>query len=244
MINIAICDDEAEELQRVHKILAKYFKEHIQYEIKIALFSAPLELLSYVEDHGDFDIFFLDIYMDGILGTDTARQLRQLKSKGQIIFITTSKDHAIDAFEVDAAQYLIKPYTEASFFSALDKVLDRFKVERRHHITLKTSEGVIRIFVRNILFTETSRNNYQMIHMLNGEKIEVRMTSSELFQLLSPNKRFLRCGASMILNLKFIRQVKKDSVILDSGHILNYPYRSYKKLKEDFLSFQMSKEEL
>lgn len=69
------------------------------------------------------------------------------------------------------------------------------------------------------------------------------MTTSELFQLLSQNKNFIRCGASIILNLKFIRQIKKDSVILDSGESLYYPYRAYKKIKEDFLNFEMSRDE-
>lgn len=243
MISIAICDDESQELERARSYLTRYIKEHPHYEIRIVSFSAPLELLTYVEEHGGFDIFLLDIYMKGILGTDTARQLRQLGDKGEIIFITTSRDHAIDAFEVDAAQYLIKPYTENTLFLALDKVLNRLKLERRYIITLKTSDGIARIFTRNVVFTETGRNNYQIIHTLKGEKIEVRMTTSELFQLLSQNKNFIRCGASIILNLKFIRQIKKDSVILDSGESLYYPYRAYKKIKEDFLNFEMSRDE-
>lgn len=242
MINIAICDDESEELERVHDFLTRYIKEHKEYEIRIVTFSAPLELISYVVAHGGFDVFLLDIYMDGMLGTDIARQLRQRGEKGEIIFLTTSKDHAIDAFEVDAAQYLIKPYTENAFFLVLDKVLYRIKNERRHMITLKVSGGFIRLFTRDMVFSETGRNNYQIIHTSNGEKVEVRMTSSGLFKMISQTKLFVRCGVSIIVNLKFIRQIKKGTIILDSGEELYYPYRAYKKLKEEFLSFQMSRE--
>ncbi|WP_028829822.1 LytR/AlgR family response regulator transcription factor [Proteocatella sphenisci] len=240
MINIAICDDEPQELERAQIFLGKYIQEHPQYEITIVSFSAPLELLSYVEEHGSFDVFLLDVYMAGMLGTDAARELRQLDDSGEIIFLTTSRDHAIDAFEVDAAKYLIKPYTENTIFSALDKVLGRLKVERRHIITLKTSEGMVRLFTRDVVFTQTGRNNYQIVHTIQGERLEVRMTASELFEHLTPAKYFVKCGASINLNLKYIRQIRKDTIVLDSGEHLAYPYRVYKELKEQFLCFQMS----
>jgi len=243
MIKIAICDDEPEEIERAHNFLRNYIQEHPQYDIQIVAFFAPLELLAYVEKNGSFDIFLLDVYMAGMLGTDAARELRQIDDKGEIIFVTSSRDHALDAFEVDASKYLIKPYTESNIFSALDKVLKRLNVERRHMITLKTSEGIVRVFSRDIVFTETGRNNYQIIHTIKGEKIVVRMTVTEIFELLLPAKFFVRCGVSINLNLKYIRQIRKDSIIFDSGEHLAYPYRAYKKLKESFLSFQMSTEE-
>lgn len=109
MVNIALCDDELKELDYAHNLLKQYMYEHLEYEIKIYSFSAPLELLSYVEEHGAFDVLLLDIYMAGMLGTDAARELRRHGDDGEIIFLTTSKDHSLDAFEVDAAQYLVKP---------------------------------------------------------------------------------------------------------------------------------------
>ena len=243
MINIAICDDEPQEIERTHSLLTQYIKDHPQYEITINSFSAPFELLSYVAENGGFDLLLLDIYMAGILGTDAARELRNLGDDCEIIFLTTSRDHAIDAFEVDAAHYLVKPYEEVKLFAALDKVIQRKNLERREMITLKTSEGITRIAPRNVVFTETGRNNYQIIHTIQGKKLEVRMTALELFELLSTNKLFLRCGASINLNLKYIRQISKDTITFDTGEHLAYPYRAYQKLKAEFLRFQMFPED-
>ncbi len=240
MVRIAICDDDIKELHRTQVLLEHYANEHSHIDFNISSFIAPLELLYTVEKSGSFDIVFLDIYMSGMLGTDAAKQLRQLGDHAEIIFVTTSRDHAFDAFEVDAAQYLVKPYSEKSFFNALNKVMQRLNVERRHMITLKTSQGIVRIFSRNVIFTETSRNNYQIIHTINHEPIEVRMTATELNELLVPAQSFVRCGASMNINLRFIRQITKDAIIFDTGLQRSYPYRSYQKLKDDFLSFQMS----
>jgi DNA-binding LytR/AlgR family response regulator len=243
MIRIAICDDKMQELERAHSLLIRYIQKNQQFQMAFVSFSAPLELLCHVEEHGGFDIYLLDVYMSGMLGTDVARELRHAGDNGEIIFLTTSRDHAIDAFEVDAAQYLTKPYTENIFFAALDKVLKRLNIERRHMITLKTSEGTARLFTRNVVFTESGRNNYQIIHTIQGETMEVRMTASDLFELLLPAKSFVRCGASITINLRFIRQITKGAIIFDSGEHLAYPYRAYQRLKEEFLRFQMVTEE-
>lgn len=243
MIRIAICDDEPKELAKASDLLTKYALEHPQYEIEISSFFAPFELLSHMEEQGGFDVLLLDVYMAGMLGTETARELRKHGYEGEIIFITTSRDHSLTAFEVDAAQYLIKPYDEECIFAALDKVIKRQNPERREMITLKTSEGITRIAPRNVVFTETGRNNYQIIHTIQGKKLEVRMTALELFELLSMNRLFLRCGASINLNLKYIRQISKDTITFDTGEHLAYPYRAYQKLKAEFLRFQMFPED-
>ena len=239
MIRIAICDDEHQERERAHRLLSMYMQEHPRYEITLTCFSAALELLTDVENNGGYDLYLLDVYMTGILGIDAARQLRSLGDRGEIIFLTRSRQHAVDAFEVEATQYLIKPYPDKVFFMTMDKVFERLNVERRHIITLKTAEGIVRIFSRNIVFAQTGRNNYQTIHTTSGETIEVRITSTELYDLLLPTTLFVRCGVSIIVNLKQIRTINKNTIIFDSGAQLNYPYRAYQKLKEAFLSFQM-----
>ena len=242
MIKIAICDDDLQHLERAQDFLAKYLREHPHLDIRVVSFSAPLELLTHVEDHGGFDVYLLDVFMAGFLGTESARQLRQIGDKGEIIFLTSSHDHALEAFEVEAAHYLTKPYTESAFFFALDKIFKRLNVERRHFITVKTAAGMMRLFTRDVVFTESGRNNYQIIHLYNREKIEVRITSVDLFELLSPSSYFVKCGVSINLNLKYVRQITKDAIIFDNGEHIAYPYRAYQKLKEDFLSFQLASE--
>lgn len=239
MIQIAICDDNLQELKLSYDFLVKYKKEHQLYEAAIQTFSTPIELLEHVTEHGGFDILLLDVYMPGILGTEVARELRSMGDSCDIIFLTTSRDHALDAFEVDAAQYLVKPYSEAQIFAAMDKVMRRQNIERRELITFKTSEGFVKVGLRSIVFTETGRNNYQIIHTNQGKKLEVRMTASELFELVSQNKYFVRCGASINVNLKYVRQISKDAIVFDTGEHLTYPYRAYQQLKETFLRYQM-----
>lgn len=239
MINLAVCDDDDDALASVRNMMRQYVVSHPQYEMKVTFFKSPLEMLSIIVAEGKFDVLLLDIYMSGMAGTDVARELRRMGDKAEIIFTTSSREHAIDAFAVDAAQYLVKPYKETELFAALDKVLKRLCSDRFEAIAIKTSIGIIRLMPRDVVFTETSRNNYQTIHTVHGKSMEVRMTSKELFQLLAPEKYFIKCGASFNLNLKYVRQIAKDFITLDTGEKIAIPYRSYAALKEQFLSLQM-----
>ena len=85
MLTIAICDDDQKELERTHELLKVFNREHSHLDCTVFTFVAPLELLSHVEAYGGFDIVIFDVYMAGILGTDAARELRQLGDQGEFI---------------------------------------------------------------------------------------------------------------------------------------------------------------
>lgn len=238
-MKIAICDDEPLELAGAEKLLMQYSNEHLQYEIKISTFSAPLELLTFISQNGGFDVLLLDIYMSGMLGTEAAKELRSLGDNVEIIFLTTSRQHAITAFEVDASNYLVKPYHSQDLFIALDKVIGRIAINENKTFTLKTSAGITKLSTYEVVFTQTSKNNYQSIHMAKGEVLLTRMTSLELFELLSQDKSFVKCGASFNVNLKYVRYISKDMVLFDTGEKLPIPSRVYAKLKNAFLNYQL-----
>ena len=63
----------------------------------------------------------MDIYMKGKTGIEAVRELHEMGDKSRVIFLTTSQEHALEAFRVEAAQYLVKPVSEADFFSLMDK---------------------------------------------------------------------------------------------------------------------------
>lgn len=240
MIQIALCDDEHDALYRMYRYITEYSMIYPQYDIEVQAFSNPLDLLKTVKDKKSFDIFLLDIFMKPMLGTKLARKLRSSGEEGEIIFITTSREHAIDAFEVEAVQYLIKPYKKRSLFNTLDKVMLRVKDKESNFISLKTAHGFMRLYTKNVVFTEAGKNNYQLINTIHGESIEVRMSAAQLYKLLNTKNDFSSCGASINVNLKYVRQISKDKISFDTGHEVYYPYRLRKKLKEDFLSYQMN----
>ena len=117
-MTIAIVDDIAEERillrKRLEKILLqKNIDFHCcEYENGEAFLEAS--------KNQNFTVLFLDIYMDGINGIEIARNFRKFNKDCMLIFTTTSRDHALEGFQVRAMHYLVKPYSEEDLISLFD----------------------------------------------------------------------------------------------------------------------------
>ncbi|NTV90341.1 MAG: response regulator transcription factor [Clostridiales bacterium] len=239
MFRIAICDDDPQQLQRAELLLRKYSLDHLQHEIKIHSFHAPLELLSFVTGNGGFDLLLLDVYMDGISGTDAARELRDMGDNCQIIFLTTSRDHAIDAFTLNAAHYLVKPYSDSDFFSALDKVMEKLAKKDEAYITVKAAEGICRIDLGKLIYSETN-NHLQKLYLSDGRVIGVRKSSNELFELLEEYPCFYKCGSTYIINMNYIVSLSARDVVFSSGARIPILSRKYTELRRIYLDYSCS----
>lgn len=120
MYLIALCDDESTELDKTEQILHSYEKEHPDVSVKIERFDTALALIEAIREKQYVpDLIILDIYMPHKTGIDAAYALREMGTKSRIVFLTTSKEHALDAFRVEAAQYLVKPLSENTLFPIL-----------------------------------------------------------------------------------------------------------------------------
>jgi len=205
MLRIAVCDDEQSYLHDVKRLPDEYGAAH-GIELAAAAFSLPFDLLERVESGAGFDFYLLDVYMPGMTGIEIAGQLRRIGIEAPVVFLTTSKEHALEAFGVGAAGYLVKPFEREAFFRTLDAVTSRGGSERRRSVLLKVDGGVRSAAVRDILCCEAHRND-QCIFLTDGGNVRLRMTTGELFALLSPSGNFARCGAAYILNLAKLRRL-------------------------------------
>lgn len=236
MLRIAICDDMPQELERAGSLLKKYAREHIRDEIKIQAFSSPLELLTHAAEKGGFDVLLLDIYMPGIMGTEAARELRAMGDPCQIIFLTTSRDHAVDAFSLDAAHYLMKPYSDKEFSASLDKVMDILAMKNEAYVTLKSTDGIRRIDLGRLVYSETD-SHVQKIYLTDGSVIRVRKTSTELFELFEAEPRFYKCGSTYIINMDYIVELTSRNVVFSTGTKIPMLNRKYGDFKQRYMDY-------
>ena len=108
MRSIAVLDDEKSYLDSVLALLEEYESERNEH-FATERFINPSDFLDKLESGAVYDIYLLDIYMPGITGMSIATELRSRGVKSPIIFLTSSTDHALQAFGVDATHYLLKP---------------------------------------------------------------------------------------------------------------------------------------
>lgn len=121
MLQIAVCDDEREQLQVIHRLVQDYVSSAGR-TARITDFSCAQDMLSAVKNGTAFDIALLDICLPDTNGIALARTLLDHTPALTFIFLTTSRDYAVDAFGVGAKHYLVKPFTEADFSVAMERV--------------------------------------------------------------------------------------------------------------------------
>lgn len=239
MIKIAICDDDVLELERSEKYINKYMENNPDIQIAVTTFLSPLELLSCVDVNAGFDIYILDIIMDGMKGTEVARELRNKQISCEIIFMTTSREYAVDAFALNAIHYLVKPYDYVDFSEALARALKKTELADNNYIVKNTDKGVTKIPVSNICYSESS-GHYQYIHMNNKEVYKVRSKVVDLWQELQVFSQFIKPHAGFIVNMEYIKNITSSEIEL-VDQIIPLTKNTYTKVRKQYMDFIFKK---
>ena len=232
MIKIAICDDQKEYLDTAKNLITQYGAEK-DVPFDIIEFSNPSDLL---DETVEYDIYLLDVCMPGITGMSLATELRAKRIESPIVFLTSYSDYAVQAFGVNATHYIVKPYTKEEFFKGVDKALAAININSPKTIKLKIEGGYKTILVYNIVWSE-SNDHYQIISLLNGEKLYVRISATELADKLSPFGCFYQCGKTYIINLDYIDKLSSNSAALTSGDNLVIPRTAFKGLQTAYFDY-------
>lgn len=142
---MAILEDDAVQMRRTEEMLSAYSAAHPEHEWETACFSQTREFMDSVNRAGNdgqraFDILLMDIYLPDGNGMECARTLRRNGYDGMIIFQSSSAEHAVEAYEVDAVQYLLKPVSQERFFVAVDRAVEGLPRHREERSGKETEE--------------------------------------------------------------------------------------------------------
>jgi len=244
MYLIALCDDEPTELEKTEKLLGDYGnREHPDPIFETRCFKNTDELLYVVrEEKYTPDVIFMDIYMPDKknnscpLGIDAARELRNMDYRGKIIFLTTSREHALEAFDVDALQYIVKPVSEDRLFLLLDNLRKDMDAERRKFILLKIDGKHVKVALNDIVYCE-AQGKKQCLYLADGTSCMLRMTMTELYEQFLHYHEFVKVGASLIVNLGYIDSLNAKEICMHSRMKIFLPRGSFKSLREQYFSY-------
>jgi two-component system LytT family response regulator len=208
MISAIAIDDESYALEVIKSHASK-----VPFLDLKATFTNPIQGLEYLKDEG-IQLVFLDINMPDISGIDLAALLPK---ETVVIFTTAYSDYAVKGFELDALDYLLKPFNLSRFLKACQKAQDWIELQPKNEpafLFAKTSEGQIRVDFSDLLFCE-AQGNY-VTFQLADQKVMSRMTLSEIEKLLP--SFFIRTHRSFLANKLLITKVEKHQL-----HIKGFP---------------------
>lgn len=236
MYQIALCDDEIEQLHKTEQMLTEYRKSHPDTDFRVDCFESADELLEMVEEEYLPDLILMDIYMPDKLGIEAAKELRDMGNPCRIVFLTTSREHALDAFEVEAAQYLVKPLAEEKLFPLLNRFLKEMQEERKRYVLLRIDSTVRRVAVDDIVYCE-AQGKFQYMHFSDGSQCMLRVTMGRLGEMLNPYPEFMRVGASFLINMVHIECISKLEIRMDTGKKLFPPRSSFQAVRERYFAY-------
>lgn len=228
-LNCVITDDEPIALE----ILEDYARLIPELNM-VAKCRNAMETLTVLRQN-EVDVLFIDIHMPEITGLDF---VRSLKKKPAIIFTTAYPNYAIDGFEVDAIDYLLKPISIERFLRAMDKVYMRTtqketEVRQTHDkpfFFIKSNTDLIKVEYDSILYIE-GLENYVKIHC--EHKTIISFSTMKNMEDMLAAQRFLRIHRSYLINLNKVSSVKNH--IFRVGNIDLVTGKSYRKTVSDVL---------
>lgn len=203
MINCIVVDDEPLARQLIESYIDQIpsLKHLGSYQSAIEAFAALHEQ--------QIDVVFLDIEMPGINGLNF---IRSLKTSPKVILITAYGHYAVDAFEIEAVDYLVKPVTFERFLKAIQKIglrkdesVATSQVTAQSYIFLKVDKRLIKLELSDIVHAE-GLGDYLKVYTTSQTYISY-MTLSKLETLL-PADKFIRIHRSTIVNIAFIQFIE------------------------------------
>lgn len=236
MLRIGICDDKREEIALIKKLAERFSAEHPEEPVHVQTYLSPYDMLDDIEKNGGFDLYLLDVVMPYMTGVDLARQIRRRGERAEILFLTVSREYAVEAFGVKASGYLIKPIKKSDFDEALSDCIRRLSRENDSALMLKTKDGVYRVPVHELVCIESFNHN-QVCTLSDGSTLETAATLTELEEKLKEHPAFVRPHRAYIVNMDFIRSLAAYELLLTNGKRIPVPQNGYAKLKGDYLAY-------
>jgi DNA-binding LytR/AlgR family response regulator len=208
MYNCIIIDDE----ELAIKLLSTYVEKSNDLRL-VASFQNPMEALKVFADH-TIDVVFLDIQMPEIKGTDFAKLL---DDNIKVVFTTAYSEFAVDGFELNAIDYLLKPITFERFDMAVQKIRKtNSKPTTETSITIKSGYDFIIQSFSNINYIE-SDSEYVMYYC-NDKKIMSYQSIKSLMDKL-PDSQFMRVHRSYIINKSKVNGFKDKKILINDVKI-------------------------
>jgi DNA-binding LytR/AlgR family response regulator len=171
-----------------------------------------VDAINAFNEDADIDLIFLDIEMPEMSGIDF---LETLKNPPQIIIVSSKDKYALNAFEYDVTDYLLKPVTYGRFFKAVDKANERYnqnKIDSKgEEIFIKKNSALVRLRYEEILWVEALEN--YVIFNTFADKYTIHFTMKAIEQKL-PTSRFSRVHRSFIVNTSSIKVIEDNAIII------------------------------
>lgn len=224
-IKVAVIDDLESERETLKSYLARMETDGKQ-SFSVKYYTCSEEVLDNTENK--FDIMIFDIDMPGMNGMDAAREIRKRDNNVVIMFVTNVAQYAINGYEVNAVDYVLKPLSYYDFVMKINRAINKVSLNKDSSIVVDSLDGVCSLKISEIVYVEVMLH-YVIYHTKSGDyrsRGSMKDVEKELYL-----HSFRRCHKSYLVNLKYVKMIKTLEIEIDGGTILPIS----RKWKNDFM---------
>ena len=206
---IAICDDNSADAEKI-----RFSLMDITQDLEMKCFSTGTELIESVKSGNNYSVLFQDVYLENESGIEVAKSVKELSPDTQVIFVTSSLDHAIDAFKVQATDYLVKPCSEADIVKAFARVSVKMNTKYSVPVVINTGKEIHVFHTEKVIKIESDRH-YTIICCSNNRTERLLINFSYVAELFG--NKFIEIRRGLLVNPGFIEKISGVNVILADG---------------------------
>ena len=213
--NVVIVEDEQGAYDALKKQIDEYQKRNKNVEFDVTHYLNATEFLDKPFD--GFDLIFLDIEMPGISGIEAARKIRKTNEDVMIVFVTNMAQYALESYDVHAYDFILKPVNYDSFSIKFERCVNALSHKLlKREIVLAYGTNKKKVDIGDITFIESSNHNV-IVHFKGGE-FRMRTTLAS-FEKQLKGCHFVYCNACYLVNLKWVKELKGDSIVVDNSEL-------------------------
>lgn len=228
-MRVLVCDDSKLDQSILEIMLHRYF-ESVSILYEVFWYENGTALLEVARKGIEFDVLFLDMYMEGQTGIKIAKELRIMGYREDIIFLTSEDEYVLEHYEVNGTACL-RRNEENAFYLCLDEIC---KKQQKKNYTIVKKSGMVKIPYTDILFVE-SNNTKCIFHLLDGTQYTIYEHLGNI-ELKLEDKRFLRCHQSYLVNMDYVRQAEKNFELI-TGDIVCIRQHNRKAIKQSYYEY-------
>ena len=237
-MQIALTDDRPDALAKLSETLNQYAVQN-GLHFDLCPFSSGESLLEAYPSH-HFSVVFLDVFMKGMTGIETAEKIREMDDDVFLIFLTTSNEHQAQAIHWHVFDYISKEDGPGAVFQVMDRLLRRHVRESGPSLSFSVDKTEISL-PYNDLVCLTADRNYLVIHSRRKKEYRARMTLSSVWVQLEKDGRFLQVLRGVVVNMDYITDISSNTCCLQGDLRLPVSIRNRDRIEQVWTDYTFSK---
>lgn len=239
MFSIAICDNDEKDLQLLMQEVKIWLDRFHPEDGSLSVFPDSGEILKNLQSGGCFDLYLLDVIMPQITGIQLGNAIRRRDREASIVYITSYKEYALEAYGLHAIRYLTKPIQREELWSALDFSYSLFLNKTKPTMIVKGYGTLTSVSISDILYAENDVREV-IFTLRDGKKIiGVRREGSfeDAVAPLLAMPYFVQVHKSFCVNLYCIDTLHSDKITMDDGAVIPISRKHLSAVKNKYMEF-------